>query len=127
MKTQQDHSVRVVALVNLVAMCRHVSGIAHRFSVGKVTRSRVWVTYNNPDKYGNERPMAMVFPCYPTGWRGDESNPRVILDGLRVVHDSWEAEGWLAFQPLLDCPTVWRKSGTEIWEPKEKGDRSWKE
>lgn len=65
MKTQFDCEIRVVSLANLEAMCAHVSGFCHRFKVEKVTRSRVHVSYSNPDEYGSESPMIAVFPCYP--------------------------------------------------------------
>ena len=110
MRTQQDSRVRVVALDNLEAMCSRVSGMCHRFEVTKVSRSRVHVTYSNPDEYGADHPMIAVFPCYPSGFQGDEDNPRVILDYLRVIHDSWDGEGWQAFEALRDCPTLWRSS-----------------
>jgi len=102
MKTQQDSTTRVVALVNLEAMCEEASGFSHRYQVTKVSRSRVHVEYSNPDEYGHEAPMTAVFPCYPSSWQGDEENPRVVLDILRVLNDSWEGEGWQAFQAMLD-------------------------
>jgi hypothetical protein len=118
MQTQQDHSVRVVALVNLRAMCERVSGWAHRFEISKVSRSRVHVTYSNPDEWGAEDAMTAVFPCYPSGFSGDEENPRVVLDMLRVINDTWGGEGWQAFAPLLDCPQLWR-GGREPVAPKD--------
>lgn len=119
METQSDQKVRVVALSNLRAMCERVSGTCHRFEVSKVSRSRVHVEYSNPDEYGNESPMVAVFPCYPTGHEfnpaGAQYNPHVVLDMLRVIGDNWDGEGWQAFQPLLDCPTLWR-DGCNRWQ-----------
>jgi hypothetical protein len=113
MKTQQDCKERVVALENLEAMCKRISGICHRYEVTKVSRSRVHVTYSNPDEYGYENPMTAVFPCYPSGWPDDKDNPRVVLDYLRVINDTWDGEGWQAFEQLRDCPTLWR--GEKGW------------
>ena len=109
MKTQQDHNVRVVALVNLEAMCENASGICHRFWIDKVSRSRVHVAYSNPDEYGTESPMVAIFPCYPSGWDGDEDhNPRVVLDIMRVIGDTWDGEGWQAFEPIVSGPKMYR-------------------
>jgi hypothetical protein len=30
------------------------------------------------------------------------------MDIKEVIHDNWEGEGWQAFQPLMDCPMLWR-------------------
>jgi hypothetical protein len=116
METQQDSRERLVALTNLRAMCERISGTCHRYAVVKVTRSRVHVEYSNPDEYGHERPMVAVFPSFPSPWLpGDKDNPRVLLDIHRVLHDSWDGEGWQAFTPLLDCPTLWRGPNGEGW------------
>lgn len=103
MQTQFDQNKRVISIHNLTAMCDRISGVCHRFAVDKVTRSRVHVSYSNPDEYGNENPMVAVFPCYPAGW----DTTAVILDITRIINDTWDGEGWQAFQPLLDCPTLW--------------------
>jgi hypothetical protein len=112
MLTQQDTNVRVVALENLKAMCNHVSRMCHRFTITKVTDSRVHVQYSNPNEYGSEFPMTAVFPCYSLG--AEKENPSVVLDILRVNHDSWDGEGWQAFDILLDCPRMWRNP-ENIW------------
>lgn len=114
METQEDRRVRMVALVNLKAMADRVSGTCHRYEVTKITRSRIHVTYSNPDEYGNEHPMTMVMPCIPSHWPEDEENPRVLLYCLRVIDDNWDGEGWQAFDVLLDCPTLWR--GEDGWK-----------
>lgn len=106
MHTQSDHKERVVAVSNLEAMCDRVSGTCHRFTVSKVSRSRVHVEYSNPDEYGNETPMTAVFPCYPNPFEAE--NPFVVLSVIRVIGDNWDGEGWQAFQQLMDCPTLWR-------------------
>ena len=119
MRTQQDHTVRVVALENLSAMCERVSGVCHNYHVSKVSRSRVHIEYSNPDEWANDHPMTAVFPCYPSGWPGDESNPRVVLDILRVIADSWDGEGWQAFDTLRNCPTLWRDPDGNTWSTRE--------
>ena len=108
MQTQQDHSVRIVALVNLQAMCESLSGVSHRFWVEKMTRSRVWVGYSNPDEHGAEHPMYAVYPAFPSLWPEDQENPRVVLDAMRIVNDQWDGEGWQAFMPLHECPVLFR-------------------
>ena len=111
MKTQHDSMQRVVLLENLHAMCKHVSVVAHRFWVEKVTRSRVHVGYSNPDECGSEHPMYAVFPCYP-GYEND--NPHIVMDLQRVIRDTLDGDGWQAFDPLTDCPQLYR--GTDgIW------------
>ena len=114
METQQDYSVRVVALTNLRAMCERVSGMCHRFEIEKVSRTRCYVSYSNPDEYGHESPMIAVFPIYPSGWAEDAENPRVVLEILTVQRDNWHGEGWQAFSELLDCPELFRSENG--WE-----------
>lgn len=117
MKTQQDHTVRIVALENLRAMCDRASGYCHRYTITTVSRSRVHVEYSNPDEYGAEHPMIAVFPCYPSGWPQDSTeNPRVILEIMRVIHDDADGEGWQAFTPILECPVLWRDSKDGGWQ-----------
>jgi hypothetical protein len=108
--TQEDTFVRLVALENLEAMAERVSGFVHRYWIEKLTPTRVTVGYSNPDEYGRESPMYAVFPCYPSRWPEDHDNPRVVLRILRVMRDSWDGEGWQAFQLLLDCPVLWRSA-----------------
>lgn len=112
-KTQRDYPVRVVSLANLKAMCSHVSGTCHRFSVVKESKSRIHVEYSNPDEYGSDNPMIAVFPCFPSG---EEENPNVVLEYMRIVGDSWNGEGWQAFEPLRDCPRLWRNPETNEWK-----------
>lgn len=114
METQQDTKVRMIALANLRAMCKRVSGVAHRFEVTKVTRSRVHVTYTNPDEYGRERPVTAVYPCYPSKWTDDAENPRVTLDALRHFGGT-DSEDWQAFTALTDAPTLWRDPDRIEW------------
>lgn len=119
MQTQADMRVRVVALSNLMAMCERVNGFAHAFEVTKVSRSRVHVTYSNPSEYGTPEPMTAVFPSYPNPFEAE--NPYVVLgEIMRVIGDTWNGEGWQAFQPLTDCPQLWR-SGADAtdWATRE--------
>lgn len=118
---QMDSSVRVVAVTNLRAMCVRASGMAHRYWVEKVTRSRVWVGYSNPDEWGAEHPMFAIFPCYPNLTANDNGweNLVAVLDFMRIVHDSWEGEGWQAFTPLVDCVQLWFNPQTEKWASKD--------
>ena len=114
MKTQFDHTVRVVSLENLKAMYERESAVCHRYHVGKVTANRVYVQYSNPDQYGNEDPMTIVFPCYPSTF-DKAQNPAVVLDALRVINDTHSGEGWQAFLSLLESPKLWRHPGGHIW------------
>lgn len=109
---QFDYSKRVVSLSNLEAMCDHVSsGMCHNYTISKVTKNRVYVNYSNPDEYGHDEPMTVVFPCFPGGW----DSVSVVLDILDVKHDNWNGEGWQAFRPLLDCPVLWRDPQSGKW------------
>lgn len=116
MKTQFDSKVRVVSVENLKAMCERVSGVCHRYRVETVSRSRVKVSYSNPNEYGTEHPMIAVFPCYPSGSREDDKeNPCVVLEYLNVLGDNWDGEGWQAFEVLRDCPVIWRDPQNDKW------------
>jgi hypothetical protein len=120
MKTQFDSQVRMVNLVNLVAMCGHQSGFSHRYTVSKISRSRVHVEYSNPDEYGNESPMTAVFPCFPNDFGPENAdNPYIVLQIMRVVGDTWNGEGWQAFDQLLTCPVLYRSCDDTVpprWE-----------
>lgn len=118
MRTTLDHRYRIVAVANLRAMCERMSGVCHRYWVEKVSRSRVWVAYSNPNEYAVENPMYAVFPCYPNAFEGegDRENPLVVLDFLRVINDSWNGEGHQAFVPVTDCVRLWRDVTTQRWE-----------
>lgn len=103
MKTQEDNIVRMLALDNLRAMCEAASGMCHRYWIEKVSRSRVHVGYSNPDEYGNENPMYVVLPSFPSPWPDDNrDNPRVLVETMRVINDTRDGEGWQAFQLLWD-------------------------
>lgn len=109
MKTQFDRLERVVSVENLKAMCAHVSGTCRTYKVTSVSRSRVHVTYSNPDEYGQDHPMTAVYPCYPSNAPAnpdDADNPCVVLDILRVLNDNWDGEGWQAFDLLHCCPSL---------------------
>ncbi len=81
-------------------MCEDASGFCHRYWIEKVSRSRIHVGYSNPDEYGSESPMYAVLPCFPSTWSDDKDNPRVLVDIMRVIGDTWHGEGWQAFDHL---------------------------
>jgi hypothetical protein len=115
MKTQFDSSIRVVALSNLEAMAKRVSGTCHKFHVSRVTKTRAYVEYSNPDEYGAPRPMEAVFPAWP-----EFEGTVIALSILRVRGDKWDGEGRQAFQPLIDCPQLWRSSpDSDDWRTRQ--------
>lgn len=115
---QFDNRPRVVALANLKAMCERVSGMCHRYTVEKVTKRFVHVSYSNPDEWGSAHPMVAVFPCY----LGNEDAVRVVLEYHDVKHDNWHGEGWQAFECLRDCPELWRGPDGK-WKTREEWDK----
>lgn len=117
MKTQQDNKVRMVALANLEAMCKHVSGVCHRYWIEEVTKTHVKVGYSNPDEYANDDPTYATYPCYPSTWQDDEDNPRVVLDMVYCEHDDDEdnPEAWQSFDAIQDCPTLYRNPADNTW------------
>ena len=112
MRTQFDMQKRIVSLENLKAMCEHISGMAHKYEVSKVSRSRVHVTYSNPDEYGNPRPIVAVFAAIPSA---EVENPGIVLDLLRCIGDQ-DGYDYQAFDQLLYCPTLYRFIGPG-WQP----------
>ena len=95
MQTRYDSQERVVSLSNLKAMCDYHSAVAHRYWIEKVTRSRVWVGYSNPDEYGTDRPIFAIFPSFPN--QNEPDNPSVVLTFLRVLEGedpTLAGEGW---------------------------------
>ena len=119
METQSDTRMRVVALSNLKAMCERVSVIAHRYWIESYSDHRVCVGYSNPDEYGTESAMYAWFPAFRSGWQEDKENPYVVFNILRVTNDNWDGEGWQAFDPLLEYPTLWRDPITNEWYTRE--------
>lgn len=116
MKTQFDHKVRIVSLANLCAMCERISGVSHVYQVSKVSRSRVHVTYSNPDEYGNPEPITAVFPCYPSTFEGHD-NPAIVLDCVRIIGGRDEYDPIQKFWNLIECPTLWRLGAeTNDWQ-----------
>lgn len=104
-----DREVRVVSLDNLHAMCAHISGMSHRYSVTNVSEHRVRVTYSNPDPRGFDHPVSVYFPCYPGGF--GETN--VVLDCTSRTgpHHS--------FDPLTNCPELIYTTNREWVERKK--------
>ncbi len=102
MKTQEDSVTRILALDNLREMCEAASGTSHRYWIETVSRSRVHIGYSNPDEWGAENPMFAVFPSFPSPWPADNrDNPRVLVEEcMRVINDTWNGEGWQAFDPV---------------------------
>lgn len=125
MKTQFDHRVRVVSLENLRALCARASGVAHTYEVTKVSRSRVHVTYSNPDEYGSARPLTAVFPCYPSTFEG-ASNPAVVLECSRLIGSSRDEESIdiQSFDPILAGPVLYRRvpPAPEVWQTRQEID-----
>jgi hypothetical protein len=123
MLMQGESCQRTVLLENLRAMCKHTSGTCHRYTVEQVSWrgpvGTVRVAYSNPDEYGRESPMVALFPCYRSSdYEPDRSaNPWVVLDFLNVLCDTWDGEGWQAFEALLDCPELFRNPQTGGWSP----------
>jgi len=108
MRTQMDYEIRTVGLSNLEAMCERVSGtMCHKYHVVKVTANRVHVQYSNEDEYATPYPMIAVMPCFPCDDRDKEARA-VVLTIMNVLHDNCDGEGWQSFQPLLDCPELYR-------------------
>ncbi len=121
MKTQQDHQERVVALVNLEAMCERASGTARQhYVITKVSRSRVHVTVDAiADEWGTSENVTAVFPCYPSGWDGDADNPRVVLDAIRITGASSLYDPIQEFWPLLECEQLWRSPDDNSWATRD--------
>jgi hypothetical protein len=94
----QDHKVRVVSLNVLEQICKANSGMCHRYAVVAQSANRVTVEYSNPDEYGSEHPMRAQFPC----WQESRDMIAVALTYTRITGDSWDGEGWQAFECLRD-------------------------
>ena len=114
--THFDHSVRVLSLANLAAMCERISGTAHTYRIERVTTNRVHVSYSNPDEYGNPDPRTAILPAWPSGFDGKE-NPSVALEILSVVGER-EGDDDDFLRPLFDCEPLFRKriDGQDVWE-----------
>lgn len=107
MNTQFDYRARIVSLESLHAMCARISGMSHRFTVTKVSRSRVHVEYSNPNEYGTPHPVTAIYPCFPSKF-GSASDVAVALDALRYTGGTDGGYEYQAFDQLTDSPTLWR-------------------
>lgn len=113
MPIQFDHSVRIVSLANLEAMAKRISGVCHRFTVSNVSANRVYVTYSNPDEYGNESPITCAFPRYAGGF----NSVAVVLEYVgRITGAQGDSEAWQAFEQIKDCPQLWRDPNSGEWK-----------
>lgn len=72
--------------------CKSISGMAHHYSIVNVSKNRVQIEYSNPDEYGYENPMTIIYPCFQEG-----DMIIVVFWALRVINDTWDGEGWQAF------------------------------
>jgi len=113
MNTHFDKKVRVVSLENLKAMCDRASGECHRFEVTKVTRSRVHVTYSNPDEYAVDHPVTAVYPIYPNVFESE--NPSVVLDVITMYGPEPDID---CFYLIEECGPLFRheRNGKVVWE-----------
>lgn len=105
-----DHKVRVVSLLNLEAMCEHVSGVSHTFEIVKIALRCVHVEYSNPDEYGNPHPVVAVYPTHILlpGYE-NRNNESVILQAVKYIGCTGRnEEAWQAFHQLEDCEEMVR-------------------
>ena len=118
-RTQGEMRPRCVTLANLLVMCTGAGGTAHRFTVSRVTKTRAYVEYSNPDEYGTESPMTAAFPLLANDF--EPSNPWVVLGHMvGLTNDTWHGEGWQAFSPIVDGPELFRASTDPItWRTRE--------
>jgi len=65
--------------------------------------------------------MTAVFPSYPSAFDWD-NNPAVVLEYLRILHDNLDRDGWQAFEPLCDCPQLFRAPSGQ-WETRDEAQR----
>lgn len=123
MKTQMDQRTRIVALANLHAMCERASGMCHRYEVSKVSRSRVHVTYSNPDEYGNDRPVTAVFPALP-GFAGDPDNLQVVIGKMLRTIGGTDEYDYQAFDAIVCSPVLYRypSYGMDEWSTRQETD-----
>lgn len=111
---QADHKVRIVALSNLAAMCKRISGMCHRytFDADRVTRY-ARVEYSNPDEYGHERPLTALYPVIRDHF-GKDLHGVILATPHRVIGKT-DSEDWQKFEILRDCPILWRDPQTKKW------------
>lgn len=110
-----DTKSRVVSIDVLKAMCDHISGTCHRFSVDepKSTARFVKVYYSNPDEYGNDHPVAACYPIF-NHRMFSAVETLVVLHAARYV--GCKDEEWQAFDQLLDCEHMVYNNGEWLTE-----------
>lgn len=122
MQTNIDNQVRIVALANLKAMCKRISGVCHEYSIIKVTPNRVHIEYSNPDEWGNPSPIIATYPSYRNVFEQTKDNPIVVIDIVDIFHDSHNGEAWQCFEVIRDCPQLWNNNGQ--WQTREEIEKN---
>ena len=76
---------RLISLGSLEKACAHLSGMTWLW-VCESDDEFCYITFNNPDEYGKDRPCTMRFPIVTT-LGNDELEKVILLDGL-VAHQT---------------------------------------
>lgn len=68
----------VVSENYLAALLTRNSGVAHRYWIERITDAFCYVAYSNPDEYGNDCPIQVMYPVYRQHL-GPQSKPTVCI------------------------------------------------
>ena len=107
-KTSYDTKTRVVSVDQLIAMCDHASGVAHKFYVVMEHSNKIWIGYNNPDDQLNDDPVSVAFPIYRLGVKSlTGQRVRVVVLDIVDARNDPRQEAFDMFAPLIECPRLW--------------------
>lgn len=80
---------KLITLGSLEKLCNHLSGMSWLWTV-EADDEYSYISFNNPDEYGKDRPCTMRFPIVTT-LGNDESEKVILIDGI-VAHQTEYSE-----------------------------------
>lgn len=118
LKPYLNTKYQVVSDNYLEAMLSHLSAVAHRYWLDRITDHFAYVVYSNPNEYGSETPVTIMYPVYRSG-----DTVHVVLDVYRVQGGDDEYDRDAAADSLQcmleDQPDLYRNPQTGEWETGE--------
>lgn len=104
------YQLKGMTITEIAQVCRAISGTCHRYKIESVTRSRVKISYSNPNEYGSERPIFAYYPIVLYQANNDQGT----IACLEFGHYTGAGEDWQAFYAITCARVEWNKE-REQW------------
>lgn len=99
------YKLKGMTITELAMVCKHASGICHRYKIENVTPKRVKISYSNPDEYGYERPIYAYFPIV----HYSKNNDQGTIACLEFGHFTGKDLEYQAFDQIRFASVNWNK------------------